>query len=198
MNEDDPKIIEFVKNANRVWRYSHEKSDLRRENNKNKKLSIIRFILLAILLTVPFFFITKPYGWILPVFSCVVCVCQSILQVFKMKPSEYEIKYNDIPSFCRYAELDDNDIVCATKEKWWVILLRVCVLLIPVAISIEIFLFLDGIWKIIGWFPAALSPLLKLPFSDNTIYGYELHFVDDKNDIKYIHLKEFMTRNNLK
>ena len=59
LNEDDPKIIEFVKNANRVWRYSGEKSDLRRENNKNKKLSIIGFVLLAVYLIVPFFFITK-------------------------------------------------------------------------------------------------------------------------------------------
>ena len=198
LNEDDPKIIEFVKNANRVWRYSYEKSGLRRENNKNKKISIIGFVLLAIYLTVPFFFIAKPYGWILPVFSSLICICQGVLQAFKMKPREYELKYNDIPSFWRYAELDDNDIVCATKEKWWVILLRVCVLLIPVSISIEMFLFLDGIWKIICWLPAVLFSLLILPFRDNTIYGYQLHFVDDKNDIEYIHLKEFMTRNNLK
>lgn len=198
LNEDDPKIIEFVKRANRVWRYSYEKSDLKRKNNKKKKISIIGFVLLAIYLTVPFFFITKPYGWILPVFSVVVCICQGFLQAFKMRPREYELKYNDIPSFWRYAEHDDNDIVCATKDKWWVILLRVCVLLIPVAIGIEMFLFLDGLWKIIGWFPAVLSPLLKLPFRDNTIYGYQLHFVDDKNDIEYICLKEYMTRNNLK
>ena len=64
LNEDDPKIIEFVKTANRVWRYSYEKSDLKRKNNKNKKISIIGFVLLAIYLSVPFFFITKPYGWI--------------------------------------------------------------------------------------------------------------------------------------
>ena len=75
LNEDDPKIIEFVKTANRVWRYSYEKSDLKRKNNKNKKISIIGLVLLAIYLTVPFFFITKPYGWILPVFSGVVCIC---------------------------------------------------------------------------------------------------------------------------
>ena len=198
LNEDDPKIIEFVKTANRVWRYSYEKSDLKRKNNKNKKMSIIGFILLAIYLTVPFFFITKPYGWILPLLSGLICICQGVLQAFKMKAREYEIKYNDIPSFWRYAELDDNDIVCATKDKWWVILLRVCVLLNPVAISIEMFLFLDGIWKIICWLPAVLFSLLVLPFKDNTIYGYQLHFVDDKNDIEYIHLKEFMTRNNLK
>ena len=138
LNEDDPKIIEFVKRANRVWRYSYEKSDLKRKNNKNKKSSIMGLVLLAIYFIVPFFFITKPYGWILPVFSVVVCACQGILQIFKMKPREYELKYNDIPSFWRYAEFDDNDIVCATKDKWWVILLRVCVLLIPIAISVEI------------------------------------------------------------
>ena len=198
LNEDDPKIIEFVKTANRVWRYSNEKSDLKRKNNKNKKISIIRFVLLAIYLTVPFFFITKPYGWILPVFSVVVCICQGILQAFKMRPREFELKYNDIPSFWRYAELDDNDIVCATKDKWWVKLLRVCVLLIPIAISVEMFLFLDGIWKIICWLPVVLLSFLELPFSDNTIYGYQLYFVDDKNDIEYFHLKEFMIRNNLK
>ena len=198
LNEDDPKIIEFVKTANRVWRYSYEKSDLKRKNNKNKKISIIRFVFLAIYLTVPFFFIAKPYGWILPVFSGLICICQGVLQAFKMRAMKYEIKYNDIPSFWRYAELDNNDIVCATKDKWWVILLRVCVLLIPIAISVEMFLFLAGIWKIICWLPVVLFSLLVLLFADNTIYGYQLHFVDDKNDIEYIHLKEFMTRNNLK
>lgn len=198
LNEDDPKIIEFVKTAKRVWRYSYEKSDLKRKNNKNKKISIIGFVVLAVYLIIPFFFVTKPYGWILPVLSGLICICQGVLQAFKMRPREYEHKYNDIPSFWRYAELDDNDIVCATKDKWWVILLRVCVLLIPIAISVEMFLFLDGIWDIICWLPAVLCSLLVLPFRDKTIYGYRLHFVDDKNDIEYIHLKEFMKRNNLK
>ena len=198
LNEDDPKIIEFVKTANRVWRYSYEKSDLKRKNSKNKKISIIGFVLLAIYLTVPFFFITKPYGWILPVFSGLICICQGVLQAFKMKPREYELKYNDIPSFWRYAEFDDNDIVCATKDKWWVILLRVCVLLIPIAISVEMLLFLDDLWKLLSLLPGSFSVLLTSFFKDNTIYGYQLHFVDDKNDIKYFHLKEFMARNNLK
>ena len=115
-----------------------------------------------------------------------------------MKPREYELKYNDIPSFWRYAEFDDNDIVCATKDKWWVILLRVCVLLIPIAISVEMLLFLDDLWKLLSLLPGSFSVLLTSFFKDNTIYGYQLHFVDDKNDIKYFHLKEFMARNNLK
>lgn len=198
LNENDPKIIESIKTANRVWRYSYEKSNLKRKNNKNKKKSIIGFVLLAIYLVVPFFFVTNPYGWILPIFTSVVCICQSVLQAFKMKVQEYELKYNDIPSFWRYAEFDDNDIVCATKDKWWVILLKVCVFLLPIAISGEMLLFGDDIWKFLCWLPIGLCPVLILPFIDNTIYRYRLHFVDDKNDIEYIYLKEFMTRNNLK
>ena len=34
LNEDDPIIIEFVNTANRVWRYSYGKSDLKRKNNE--------------------------------------------------------------------------------------------------------------------------------------------------------------------
>ena len=198
LNENDPEIVEFVQSAKRIWRYSYGKSDLRRENNKNKKMSIIGFVLLAIYLIVPFFFITKPYGWILPIFSSFVCICQGVLQVFKMKARGYELEYTDIPSFWRYAEFDDNNIVCATKDKWWVILLRVCILLIPIAIGVDMLMFLDGIWQFLSLLPLVGFYLFILPFRDNTNYGYQLHFVDEKNDIKYQHLKEFMTRNNLK
>lgn len=198
LNEDDPKIIEFVKTAKRVWRYSYEKSALRRKNKKNKKISIIAFALLAIYLIVPFFFITKSYGWILPVFSGIVCICQGILQVFKMKMREYELKYNDIPSFWRCAEFDDNDIVCATKDKWWGKLLKIGLFVIPILLGIEMLVFLEPGWNFLGFLPIGFCSLLILPFRDNTIYGYRLHFVDDKNDIEYIYLKKFMTRNNLK
>jgi hypothetical protein len=198
LREDDPKIIEFVKTAKRVWRYNGERSQLKRENQKVEKRSIIGLILLVIYLACSFLFITKPYGWILPIFSSIVCVGQGIIQIFKMRPRRYELEYKEIPSFWRYAELDDNDIISATKDKWWLILLRVCVCLIPLAISVEILLFLDDIWKLLCWLPAALLPLLILPFRDSTIYGYRLHFINDKNDIEYHYLKEFMTRNNLK
>lgn len=198
LREDDPKIIEFVKTAKRVWRYNGEKSQLKRENQKVEKRSIIGLILLVIYLVCSFLFVAKPYGWILPIFSSIVCIAQGIIQFFKMRPREYELEYNDIPSFWRYAELDDNDMISATKDKWWLILLRVCVCLIPLAISVEILLFLDDIWKLLCWLPVALLPLLILPFRDSTIYGYRLHFINDKNDIEYHYLKEFMTRNNLK
>lgn len=54
LREDDPKIIEFVKTAKRVWRYNGEKSQLKRENQKVEKRSIIGLILLLIYLVCSF------------------------------------------------------------------------------------------------------------------------------------------------
>ena len=77
----------------------------------------------------------------------ICCIGQAILQILKMKPSEYELQYSHIPSFWKYAELDDNDIVCATKDKWWVIALRIVLWLIPIALGAEMLIFLEGFWK---------------------------------------------------
>ena len=195
---DDPAVIEFVKNAKRVWRYCGDKSDLKRRNKKKYQRSIVAFCLLAIYLIVPFLFITKSLGWVLPIVTCITCIGQAILLFLKMKPSEYELQYNSIPSFWKYAEYDDNEIVCATKDKWWVVALRIVLLIIPIALGAEMLLFLEGFWKIAGYVMIILCSVLWLPFKDNTIYGYQLHFVDDKNDIKYHLLKDFMQRNKLK
>ena len=194
---DDPAVIEFVKNAKRVWRYRGDKSELKRRNKKKYQRSIVAFCLLAIYLIVPFLFITKPLGWVLPIVTCITCIGQAILLFLKMKPSEYELQYNLIPSFWKYAEYDDNEIVCATKDKWWVVTLRIVLLIIPIALGAEMLLFLEGFWKIAGYVMIILCSVLWLPFKDNTIYGYQLHFVDDKNDIEYHLLKDFIGRNNL-
>ena len=194
---DDPAVIEFVKNAKRVWRYCGDKSDLKRRNKKKYQRSIVAFCLLAISLIVPFLFITKSLGWVLPIVTCITCIGQAILLFLKMKPSEYELQYNSIPSFWKYAEYDDNEIVCATKDKWWVVALRIVLLIIPIALGAEMLLFLEGFWKIAGYVMIILCSVLWLPFKDNTIYGYQLHFVDDKNDIEYHLLKDFIGRNNL-
>ena len=194
---DDPAVIEFVKNAKRVWRYCGDKSELKRRNKKKYQRSIVAFCLLAIYLIVPCLFITKSLGWVLPIVTCITCIGQTILLFLKMKPSEYELQYNSIPSFWKYAEYDDNEIVCATKDKWWVVTLRIVLLIIPIALGAEMLLFLEGFWKIAGYVMIILCSVLWLPFKDNTIYGYQLHFVDDKNDIEYHLLKDFIGRNNL-
>ena len=198
MNDNEPIVFDFVKNAKRVWRYRYEKSELRRKNKNRKQISIFALCLLFLYIAIPFLFITKPLGWIMPIVSCIVCIPQIIIQVHKIKPREYEMEYDKLLCFWRYAELDDNDIVSATKDKWWVILLRIAILLLQLAIGIEFLVYFDNWLKLLGFVLIISCSLTLLPFRDRTIYGYELHFIDDKNDIEYYHLKDFMNRNNLK
>lgn len=196
--ENDPKIIEFVKNARRVWRYSGDTSELKRENKRRRRKFIIGFFVLTILLIVPFFFITQPFGWILPIFSSTVCIGQGIYQVLIFKHREYEVPYDQIPSLGRYAELDDNEIVGTTKDRFWVVILRISLCLIFIAIAIEMILFCNEILKLWGIFLSAFGPLLYFLFQHTQYYGYDLHFVNDEMDIEYSLLKDFMKRNKIK
>ena len=198
INDNEPIVFDFVKNAKRVWRYSYEKSELRRKNKKKKQTSIVALCFLFLYIIIPFLFIAKPLGWIMPIVSCIVCIPQIIIQIHKIKPREYEVEYDKLLSFWRYAELDDNDIISATKDKWWVIMLRIAILLLQFAIGVEFLIYFDNGLKILGIMLIVLCSLTLLPFRDSTIYGYQLHFVDDKNDIEYHILKDFMNRNNLK
>ena len=51
---DDPTVIEFVKNAKRVWRYHGEHSDFNRNLKKVKKRGIIYLLLLSFQVALPF------------------------------------------------------------------------------------------------------------------------------------------------
>ena len=67
---DDPAVIEFVKNAKRVWRYHGEHSDFNRNLEKVKKRGIIYLLLLSLQLTLPFLLVSAtPYAWILEMVS---------------------------------------------------------------------------------------------------------------------------------
>jgi hypothetical protein len=195
--EDNPEIIEFVKNARRVWRFGGEKSELKRENKKMRRRCITALCLLGLYFIVPFLFITKPFGWILPIFSSIVCIGQAFLEFHIMKPREYEMPYDQISVFWKYAEYDDNEIISATKDRWWTVTLRIALFIIPFVLGIEMLVFFFDSW---GAFAFCIVLWSAIPWAfllDNTIYGYQLHFIDDKNDIEYDLLKDFMERNNL-
>ena len=198
MNDNEPIVFDFVKNAKRVWRYRYEKSEVRRKNKKKKQTSFFALCLLSIYIIIPFLFIVKPLGWIMPIVSCIICVPQAIIQIHKIKPREYEMEYDKLLCFWRYAELDDNDIISATKDKWWVILLRIAILLLLFAIGIECLIYCDDSLKFLFFMFIVSCSLTLFPFIDSTIYRYQLHFVDEKNDIEYHILKDFMKRNELK
>ena len=71
---NDPAVIEFVKNAKRVWRYYGERSDFNRKLKAIRKRGIILLILLALQIAIPFLLVSVPYVWILIVINTMFCI----------------------------------------------------------------------------------------------------------------------------
>ena len=120
------------------------------------------------------------------------------------KKREYEIPYDQTCGFGQYNEYDDNNVIISTENGFWLKAFKLFTLLI-LPLSILVFSFFGlmvflGLASIGGWIAFLLSGLIFLlsaaRFSDSGM-GYVLYFVDDKKEIEYQLLKDFMKRNHL-
>ena len=204
LRENDPKIVDFVKTAKRIWRYSGEKSDLRRENNRFRKKTILRCIMLLVQVIIPLCFITVPYVWISFTFSGIVAILGAIYFIAQSKDSPYQIEYSELEKerWWNVYECDDNDIICQSREKGIFKALRILMYLVPILNAICLLVFGgfigENTWAYIGGFFEMLLMGFGTVFFNSSGQGYQLYFIDKKNEILYYNLKEFMTRNNLK
>ena len=198
---NDPVVIEFVKNAKRVWRYHGEHSDFNRNLKKVKKRGIIYLLLLSLQLALPFLLVSAtPYAWILVAINSMLCLGYGAYSGYRFfKKREYEIPYDQTCGFGQYNEYDDNNVIISTENGFWLKAFKLFTLLI-LPLSIWVFSFF-GLASIEGWIAFLLCclrvPLSAARFSDSGM-GYVLYFVDDKNEIEYHLLKDFMKRNKLK
>ena len=197
---NDPVVIEFVKKAKRVWRYHGEHSDFNRNLKKVKKRGIIYLLLLSIQLALPFLLVSAtPYAWILVAINSILCLGYGVYSGYGFfTRREYEIPYDKTCGFGQYNEYDDNGIIISTENG---ALLKAFKLLMELMLA-AIFMFsvfcLNEIGGWIVFFLCCLCmPLSVVRFLDSGM-GYVLYFVDDKNEIEYHLLKDFMKRNKLK
>ena len=197
---DDPAMIEFAKNAKRVWRYYGEHNDFKRNLKKVKKRGIIYLILLSFQFALPFLLVSvTPYAWILVVLNSMLCLGYGTYSGYKFfKKREYEIPYNKTCGFGQYNEYDDNGVIISAENGALLKAFKLLTELMPVAIFVFSFFCLNEIGGWIVLFLCCLYiPLSAARFSDSGM-SYTLYFVDDKNEIKYHLLKDFMKRNKLK
>ena len=134
------------------------------------------------------------------------CIGYGVYSGYKFfKKREYEIPYDQTCGFGQYNEYDDNNVIISTENGFWLKAFNLFTLLI-LPLSILVFSFFGligffGLASIGGWIAFLLSclcaPLSAARFSDSGM-GYVLYFVDDKNEIEYHLLKDFMKRNKLK
>jgi hypothetical protein len=202
---NDPAVIEFVKNAKRVWRYYGERSDFNRKLKAIRKRGIILLILLALQIAIPFLLVSVPYVWILISINTMFCIGYGVYSGYNFfKKREYEIPYDQTCGLGQYNEYDDNNVIISTENGFWLKAFKLFTLsILPLSIFVFSFfglMVLLGLASIGGWIAFLLSglifPLSAARFSDSGM-DYVLYFVDDKNEIKYHLLKDFIKRNNL-
>ena len=198
--DNDPAVIEFVKNAKRVWRYHGEHSDFNRDLKKMKKRGIIYLLLLSLQFVLPFLLVSAtPYAWILVAINSILCLGYGVYSGYGFfTRREYEIPYDKTCGFGQYNEYDDNGIIISTENG---ALLKTFKIL-PEFMLAAIFVFSLFCLNEIGGLIVCCLCFLRMPLSVVRFLGsgmdYVLYFVDDKNEIEYHLLKDFMKRNKLK
>ena len=196
---DDPAVIEFVKKAKRVWRYHGEHSDFDRKIKALQKRGLILILWLLMQIAYPFLMVSIPYAWIIIAINAAICVGYGVYKgrcFFKKR--SFELEYDGMQNMlCEY---DDNGIVKFTKLPFVEQALKVSTFVV-MPLSCVVFLILSDNLVSVAWFVSLFSlSLCSIPLTilSNSGISYVLFFVDDKNEIEYHLLKDFMKRNKLK
>lgn len=197
------ELAEFVKNADRVFIYCGDKSELNRKNKKSHIADIKKLILSLIQIITVLSAIYIPYMWCVLILNLLI-YAYPIYKTVTFKPLPYEMKYDEMDKKSN-GIYDDNNILCGNDgEKWYVKTLRVAAIIMPIlnAVSLllipaiaevaHIYLYVFvGVDFICGLASGAI-------FNRVVNRGYNLYFIKDSLSIPYEQLKEFMQQNNLK
>ena len=200
---NDPRMIEFVKTADRVFIYSGDKSELNRKNKKCRISCIKKMILALIQIATVLSAIYVPYMWCVLILNLLV-YSYPIYKAITFKPSAYKIKYDD---FVKNNDgiYDDNGIMCGNDdEKLYFIYLRVAAIVVPFLNALALWLlpFTLGALQIYMIVLAVLDVIAVYiairVFSERHNRYYDIYFIKDDISVPYEYLKDFMQRNNLK
>lgn len=207
IRENNPNLINFILKANRVWRYNGDKSQFTRKirNIRNKRLTILISLILQLL--VSFFILRFNYGWILFSFNILWIGPYIYYIVLNLKSNlNYEIKNADYCKAPLYKNFYDDNGILYTREN--VILIKIVKILSLSTIFQSVYLFvsilslkIESTFIAVGYISVIIQFLIYFVFmycltlSDPKYY---LYFVDDKNDIEYLWIKDFMNKNSIK
>lgn len=200
---DPSELVEFVKNADRVFIYCGDKSELNR-NNKKCRISCIKKMILALIqIATVLSAIYVPYMWCVLILDLLV-YAYPIYKAIVFKPLPYEIKYSEFVK-SHDGIYDDNGIMCGNNdEKWYFMLLKIAVIVVPFGNALALWL----LPSILGGFHIYMIVLAALDFiagyiairvfSERHNRYYDIYFIKDDISVPYEYLKDFMQRNNLK
>lgn len=197
------ELVEFVKNADRVFIYCGDKSELNRKNKKSHISNIKKLILSLIQIITVLSAIYIPYMWCVLILNLLI-YAYPIYKAVTFKPLPYEMKYDEMDKKSN-GIYDDNNILCGNDdEKWLVKILRVAAIIMPVLNAVSLWVLPANaeiahiylyIFVVIDFICGLASTAI---FNCTVDREYGLYFVKDNLSIPYEQLKEFMQQNNLK
>lgn len=211
-DRNDPVLISLISHGlDRVWRYCDgDRSDFLRAKKRNNRQFVLRLVLLALQILLPFMLIEVPFAWVLITVNAVFCLGYAVyLIVAHSCKIRYEYPNSEIGQLvglARYAEYDDNGIVAFIEEYALIKIFRVVtVVVLPITILIFLSFSLDmiSLWQ---WFVCFFCGIMIVGVSPIHFWrgeiSYILYFVskgDYEISIPYNEkVKELMRRNNLK
>lgn len=195
---NDPRMIEFVKTADRVFVYCGDKSELNRKNKKCRISCIKKMILALIQIATVLSAIYVPYMWCVLILNLLV-YSYPIYKAITFKPSAYKIKYDD---FVKRSDgiYDDNGIMCGNdNEKWYFIFLRVAAIFLPFVNALALWILRFHVYMIVLAVLDVIAGYIAIRvFPEQHSRYYGIYFMKEDVSIPYEKLKDFMGHNNLK
>lgn len=197
------ELAEFVKNADRVFVYCGDKSELNRKNKKSHIADIKKLVLSLMQIITILAAVYIPYMWFVLILNLLI-YAYPIYKAVTSKPLPYEMKYEEMDKKSN-GIYDDNNILCGNDgEKWYAKILRVAAIIMPVLNAVSLWLIpaIAGIARIYLFVLAGVDFICCVAstaiFNRTVNRGYSLYFVKDNLSIPYEQLKDFMQQNNLK
>ena len=194
IDDNDPDLIEFIKNAKPIWRYTGDKSELKRENKKLRIFSVLKILIYFFSMVAAVFMISYPFGWIFLVGGVVSYIMLIVTTVITSKPRAYELRNDEMKQFGKTLEYDDNNIIVERHQSAWLVAIKVVAIILPFIGSVYL-IFTEAFIYFFVLLGCCLSNIMM--FFEQAFFYY-CFLVDGKTEIKYHLLKDFMKRNKLK
>ena len=198
---NDPTLIEFIKKAKRVWRYSGGEARFGKELVRIRGGGILKLILLAIQCAIWCCAAKFAEDWILVAINSIPCILYGIFVGFcTFKHYNYEIAYGQFNRWIHRGCRDVNGIYYTLKPRLWLRLFKgIWFVLIPIITAIMMFFFAitSKLYMVLFILSVLLLILIPIRIKDNGI-PYMLYFTDGKNVVAYPDVRDFMKRNGLR
>ena len=203
LREKDPKVFEFIANAELVWKYNGKSLQKKREDKKLKNqllVMVVLFVIQVALCVLSAVFISE-YLWIGTFISILLTILYLYFRTHEVSTCKYPLTFQYRQkkklAYLKY-ETDANGVSDVTELSFAAKAVSVCLAVAEfLQGTIAMVLSKDLIWIVCSCFCAIWALELLFIFTKRFRFRWILCLEDEKNTIAYNQLNEFIYENNI-